>query len=355
MRWFIVALAALMGTWLGAVVGCAEGSSETDCPIGTEGCECKESGACADGLSCLSNVCVDTGGTGGIGGIGGAGGNSTGLGANGSGGNNCAAGCRGVDVVFALDGSLSMSAEINALAAQQAFEEVVTALAGINCGNIDYRVGVTGDNDNGWRVPAGWGAPNPWFESTGMDVAQIATAFNESARTLLGSTGTSVGCEHVLSSAVDLLAGDTTGFVRADAILVLVLVTDVDDYGAYDQVGGNTCGAGCSTPPPDLQGLYDTLVGLKAGDPAGVAAIVIAGDPAINGGTNMCGQPASCCGALGCDVFHADRLWQFAGLQIGNNGYTSNLCDGPQTIPTVVRDAFSGAIDLACQVFEPPR
>ena len=60
------------------------------------------------------------------------------------------------------------------------------------------------------------------------------------------------------------------------------------------------------------------------------------------------------CGGGDCLVFHADRLWSFANMQAGSNGYTANLCGGAAVVPQSVKDAFEQNIDLACQEFEPP-
>jgi hypothetical protein len=82
----------------------------------------------------------------------------------------------------------------------------------------------------------------------------------------------------------------------------------------------------------------------------GLAAIVIAGDPNIDGGMNFCNQPGTCCGGFDCQVFHADRLWQFAGM-LGMNGYTANLCN--TSAPDAVEAALTDSIDLACMTFDP--
>jgi hypothetical protein len=280
---------------------------------------------------------------------------------NGSGGqNNCMTGCKKLDVLFAVDHSASMMEEVNALAATQAFTEVATTIGAVNCGDIEFRIGLTDDNDRGFIVPSGWNGSSPWFDSSSMSAAEIATAFQQAANQLFAGPETPTGCEHTLTSAINLLKGDSTGFVRPDALLVLVLISDVDDYGAYDQ-GIVDCGIlgqipGCMTPPPPLNMLHADALQLKANDPAALAAIVVAGDPSITAGVNICNQPASCCGTLDCDgAFHADRLWAFTGLQMGSNGFAANICGGPQTVPTAVKDAFEGNIDLACQEYEPPK
>ena len=38
----------------------------------------------------------------------------------------------------------------------------------------------------------------------------------------------------------------------------------------------------------------------------------------------------------------------------GMNGYTANLCAGPQTVPDAVKTALGSNIDLACQNYIPP-
>jgi hypothetical protein len=80
-----------------------------------------------------------------------------------------------------------------------------------------------------------------------------------------------------------------------------------------------------------------------------LATIVIAGDPTVNGMTNGCGQPQSC----GDTAYHADRLYEFAGLQEGMNGFTADICDGAAAVPLAVQTALTDNIDLACQEFEP--
>jgi hypothetical protein len=245
-----------------------------------------------------------------------------------------------------------MIEEINALKAGQAFLAITSTLEGLNCGNIDYRIGVTDDNDHGWLTPDNWADPNPWFDSLDYTEAQISVHF-QAAVSNVGVGGTPLGCEHVLTSAVTLLNGDTTGFLRDDALLVLVLVSDTDDLGIYEMAGQNTCGVACPIPAQPVQTLYDDLVALKGGDAAGVSAIVVAGNPTVEAGVNFCGQPGSCACNVDCLALHAYRLYEFASLQVGSNGYTADICGGAAGVPAAVEAALSDNIDLACQEFEP--
>lgn len=338
-----------------------------ECSVGSKDCECTNGGACDSGLECQNGVCVDADGTGGGPGptsmtdsgpdtadSGTDGGIKLDVGSGDLPVGPCKqTGCSQVDMLFALDSSLSMTEEIAALAASQAFTAIVQDLEQLNCG-VDYRIGLTNDNDGGFISTAAV----PWFDSNEMTAEEIASAFTSSANTVLGNGGTAIGCEHVLSSSLATLGLDTTGFLRPDALLVLVLVTDVDDYGSFDQQGfGGPCdGFLCTETPQPVTNIYDSLVTLKGGVPEALATIVVAGDPTVTAGLNTCQQPASCCGVgLGeCGgAFQATRLYDFAAMQAGSNGFTGNICDGAAQVPVLIQEALTNNIDLACQTFEP--
>jgi hypothetical protein len=384
---------------LGIACGDTTAGNETGtCPVGSEGCPCTTGGGCDPNLQCLSNTCVEvpaattsttaptTGGATTSADTGSAseaqtatgtpttgpepttdapdtgetdsmstGGLKLDIGAPETTTGVPVEGCRKIDMLFVLDGSGSMIEERSALAAVNAFTDIVTTLSNLN-GEIDYRIAVTSDNDDGYITPNNcWDQPNKWIDSVGNTPMDVAQQFN-CAVSGFGNNNfeAEVGCEHVLTSAVDLLDGDPSGFVRDDALLVLVLVTDVDDYGAYDQQGGNSCGIGCTTQPAPLAQLYQRLLDLKAGKGDGVAAVVVAGDPTVNDGVNFCNQPGSCgCNQFDCGVFHATRLYEFASM-LGANGYAADICGGAQAVPGAVKTALEQKIDLACMKFDPP-
>lgn len=373
-----------MRNWLVVPISCAllaacgtDSGGDGSCPVGSNGCPCTQGAGCDGDLVCLGGTCLAVLGT-----------ESTSMtpttvtdpsdttavdpstamsadsgdpkldvGAETTGGACTETGCKQVDLLFALDSSLSMSEEIAALAAGASFADIVFALENLNCGGIEYRIGLTNDNDGGFL---GNGAV-PWFDAGEMTAAEITAAFSQAAAGVLDNGGTALGCEHVLSSAADLIVSDTTGFVRPEALLVLVLVTDVDDFGEYDQLGWPqcTCPFGicdqlCMTAGRAVDDIYADLLAIKGGDPAGLATIVVAGDPGITEGMNMCGQPATCCGGgLECgQAHHAPRLWDFAAAH-GVNGVTANICDGAGMVPVAIEGALGEQIDLACQSFEP--
>lgn len=383
-----LSVAAAFGLSVGLGWACSDAAGD-GCPIGYVNCACTLGGSCDFDLVCVNGTCVDLGGgtsadgsatdptnasndatsngsatdpdpdtSAGMTTMGPTTDPDTGPGILLDVGMNDTditprSGCTAIDLLFVLDGSLSMAEERNALAATNSFNQIILTLEAINGGGVDYRIAVTDDNDNGFLTPPGWFEPDPWFDSTTLTPMEIADAFNGAVGQVAGLGGASAGCEHVLTSGVDLLDGNPGGFVRDEALLVLVLVTDVDDYGAYDQLGGNTCGLGCTTPPPDLATMLATLVTLKNEQMEGVAAIVVAGDPNVNAGVNFCDQPGSCgCNGLDCGVFHATRLYDFAGM-LGSNGVAADICGGPMSVPTAVDTALNSQIDLACMMFDP--
>lgn len=365
---------------LGSVVAC-DGDATQSCTVGALDCACTPGGGCDPGLSCVGEVCRvvdhatsgnpdsdssddDSASAGVTTANATSGGSETSDSAadstggilldvgNGESGVGPTSGCRAIDVLFALDSSGSMIEERAALAATNAFSQILVTLEGLNGGGIDYRVGLTTANDHGWMTPLGWLEPDPWFDSTVTELETMSLAFNGAAGQINNLGDPPTGCEHVLTSAVNLLVGDTSGFVRDDALLVLVLVTDVDDFGAYDQVDGNSCGLGCTTAPSDLTALRTLLVDtIKGGQEDGVAVISVAGDPTSMDGLNFCGQPGSCgCNKVDCGVFHATRLYEFADM-LGDQGIAADLCGA--NVPNVVETVLTDNIDQICQDFEP--
>jgi type IV secretory pathway VirB2 component (pilin) len=380
------------GVAVGIGWGCAKDvAGEQDCPVGSIGCPCTGGGTCDVDLSCVGEVCMDidnatmSSTVTATGTPGDPTATTTGTGGETSSTSDSGlfpdfgafetdtgpvAGCRAVDMLFVLDASGSMAQERNALAAVSAFSQIIGTLEGINGGGINYRIGLTDDNDNGWYVPSTWVQPNPWFDKQEFDAQIIAGAFNGAVQQLGLAGGAPAGCEHVLTSGIDLLAGDTTGFVRENALLVLVLLTDVDDHGAYEQPGGFDCQAlidagypefvpeGCMQTPTGLDVLESRLVDdVKGGVAESVAVIAIAGDPEADAGVNFCDQPGSCgcapdpiLGVNDCAVFHATRIGQFVD-DLGENGVFDDLCTG--NVPDTVRTVIESRVDQICMDYEP--
>ena len=56
MRLFLCLLGVVL------VAGCQPVEDDSDCPTGSESCECTSGGACDMGLSCMSGMCVNPNG-----------------------------------------------------------------------------------------------------------------------------------------------------------------------------------------------------------------------------------------------------------------------------------------------------
>ncbi len=255
-------------------------------------------------------------------------------------------GCTKVDVLFAIDGSATMFMERMALAHADAFAAFAETLAG---NGIDYRIGITTDSDHGFIGSNCWQDSLPWITSEGHTPAEAADMFECAVGVFeMDMYMAPVGCEHVLTSAVDLLESNVGEFVRDDALLVVVLLTDVDDLGAYDQLGGNTCGNGCETAPTPVGELVTRLEGVKS-QPGAVTALVLAGNPAADAGLDACDRPGSCgCDGFDCDVFHADRLYQFADM-MGDRAATHDLCEGAGSIVDALVLGLTEVVAPACE------
>jgi hypothetical protein len=120
--------------------------------------------------------------------------------------------------------------------------------------------------------------------------------------------------------------------------------------------GGPCDGFLCAEAFEPVEDILGDLVTLKGGDAAGVAAVVIAGDPGVTEGMNLCEQPATCCGVgMGecAQALHGTRLWDFAAMLPGTNGVTVDICQGAEQLPAAIETALGTNIDLACQTFEP--
>jgi hypothetical protein len=110
------------------------------------------------------------------------------------------------------------------------------------------------------------------------------------------------------------------GFLRDDALLVIVLITDEDDD--YD---GNPGSGG------DPQIWYDAVVAAKNGIPENVAVLALAGTPE-------------------CSYEHTVRIEEFVGL-FGDNGFMGPVCQ--DNYGQFFADSVP-VVDDACEGFQPP-
>lgn len=107
------------------------------------------------------------------------------------------------------------------------------------------------------------------------------------------------------TSAVDVLqtgaGGCNEGFVRDDAVLVVVVVSDRDDANKKGAFGS----------PGEPQEWHDSLLAAKQGDEGALVVLGIIGDSNLEGATcDLAGQPDP----LGLGAAPAPRLQEFIGL-----------------------------------------
>ncbi len=259
--------------------------------------------------------------------------------------------CSKMDILFVIDDSGSMEEEQGNLA--QNFPQFVNVLDEYMAadGLLDYRLAVTTTGrDVSYTIP---GLPFPISESGDNGVMRqecgmtkrwidrgdstVASTFSCVAN--VGTTGP--GLEMPLYATQlalrDRIAdGTNAGFLREDALLAIVILTDEDDCSRTDNgfsILTDACGAnnGDYMPVVETVDFLDTLVGSRGR----WATAVIAG-------------PSACTSSFG-DATHAENLQQFVSIT-GENAVFSSICSGDLT--TALAEALD-TFDAACQGFDP--
>ena len=281
-------------------------------------------------------------------------------------------GCRGVDFLFVIDNSGSMEDEqANLIASFPGFIQSMQGLLsesaqsfrvmvvdtdgiggmctgicqmfptgfcnGISCQGDACEINVGGGNNRNRAIDQDCGLPNG-RRYADSDETNIASAFNCTGR--VGTTGS--GVELVADSMLGALSPTNLGaggcnesFIREDAVLVVVVITDEDDSGSdpfMTSQGG----------PADW---YNALSGVKNFDPNAVVVLGLLGD---------IGEPGGICQpyveGTGDGAEPAPRLREFVNL-FGTQGLTGSVC-APQY--TDFFDQAVGLIDTTCDEFVPP-
>ncbi len=265
--------------------------------------------------------------------------------------------CQKMDIIFVVDDSGSMKEEQTNLASN--FPNFVKVLEGFKTksgAKLDYRLAVTTTGrDVTYTIEApGFPALPPQNEK-GDDGAfrnncgsakrwvdksdgNVAATFSCLAKT--GTGGSSLEMPlYALKLALNDRMNDGTnkGFLRDDALLAVVVLTDEDDCSREDnnfKIANDVC-----RTMPNLKPVsdYASMLDTAAKGPGRWASAVIAGDK-------------KCSSSFGAAV-EATRLKEFIALA-GKNGTFSSICDGDLT-PALQKalDTF----DAACKNFPPVR
>jgi hypothetical protein len=255
-------------------------------------------------------------------------------------------GCRKVDFLFAIDNSGSMSAQQAQLL--NSFQGFIDAIQASLEDTVDsYHVGVV-SSDNYFNNAPGCTSIGDVVSQTGgfQALGQVCTPFAEGYRfateqddlsvkfpcmAQIGTSGSPI--EQPVTAAIAALSDTKAapgacneGFLRDDAILVLVVLTDDPPYDPdFDD----------AHPLTDTTDWYDDIVAAKNGDPE---AMVVIGFIPWND--------------ISCVVFNIEspNLIGFVD-SFGDQGVKASICEpdfGPifaQTVETIV---------TTCENFDPP-
>lgn len=265
--------------------------------------------------------------------------------------------CTKMDIVFVVDDSGSMVEEQTNLASNfPLFASILDTYTTSGGDLLDYRLAVTTtgrdvdytvepipgfgvpmseDGDNGvFRQDCGMG--RRWLERGDTDVEGT---FSCAAQ--VGTGGPSLEMPlHTLELALDdrVADGTNSGFLREDALLAFVVLTDEDDCSREDD-NFTVMTDACDSGQPEIMPIthyLDFLDSLK-GERGRWATAVIAGP-----------GPSTCTSDFG-DALYAQRLQQFV-TQTGDNAVFSSICEGD------LASALTAALDTfeaACDAFPP--
>jgi len=269
--------------------------------------------------------------------------------------------CDKMDILFVVDDSLSMAEEQANLAAKfPSFIDLLDQRTGGSGAPLDYRVAVTttgrtvhytvirleplldllvsdvGANGVFVDDPA-CGAPRPWLERGDPDVAGT---FSCLAQVGTGGPNLEMPLLATKLALVDRVTdGTNAGFLRDDALLALVILTDEDDCSRQDdnfEVGSFFSDA-CTGPEFDNVDNYVELLDAVKDGRWRWAAAVIAGP-----GPGVCESDSGI-------SFEARRLQTFVS-DAGNHAVFSSICEGDLT------SGLMSALDTfeeACRDFPP--
>jgi hypothetical protein len=188
-----------------------------------------------------------------------------------------ASACRHVDLIFAVDNSGSMSEEKAAIAGT-VFPAFANRLLSIGQGIDDYQVGVidacplpSNLHTRGLGGPCNFASGELWMHSSDPDLAQEFSCVGNIDSSDMQCSGSNDDEQPASAAAAalenSLASGTNAGFLRQDALLVVVAITDEDEQ---------------PVPSMSAQGVYDRLVATK-GDVKKMVFLGIGGSSSCTG------------------------------------------------------------------------
>jgi hypothetical protein len=255
-----------------------------------------------------------------------------------------------VDILVIVDDSGSMEEEQKSLASR--FDEVTTSLGaftGKNGAKLDYRIAVTTtgrtqnykietgleqfpdvdvhDKGDDGHFRKGCTMTRPWLEWTDSDVGS-----NFACIAKVGTTGPSIEMplESMKLALVDRIADGSNGtFLRTDALLSVIVVTDADDCSRTDDnftIKDDSCVGANAVYYEPVADYITVLDSLKGGRDRWAFAAIAA--------------PTACQSTFG-DAEPATRLQEFVTLA-GKNAVLGSICSGD----------LQGGLDAALNTFD---
>ncbi|MGB1015133.1 MAG: hypothetical protein ACPG4T_13445 [Nannocystaceae bacterium] len=271
-------------------------------------------------------------------------------------------GCEKVDILFVIDDSGSMNQEQDKLT--DAFPQLMATIDEelVQEKNIDYRVGVMSTDmagpdmcvlqficgqDHRGRLQhsadrlncAQDEPPGKWIETGPLQ--EVSNQFRCIA-SMDGGEFDEMPLEAARAGLVDRVfdgEGYNADFLRDDALLVLVIVTDEDDQSVWEVPNSWDLlfGPGPATPVFEY---WNQFVELKGGESDRFVTVVLSGPK-----SGTCGGNQDEPGAVA-----APRLHQFLELNL-TNAYWGSICEDDYTTP--LHEALD-VIEAVCEVFPPP-
>jgi hypothetical protein len=286
-----------------------------------------------------------------------------------------AAGCQMMDILFVIDDSGSMACEQTMLGqAFPQFVQVIDQFNNANASSVDYRLGVTSTgrsvkyttkipglgslplNEKGMdgKLATTNGLTDPWIDGPG-DPATISSQFSSLANLGTGGPGYEMPLEAMRMSLQKMEPGEVNdGFLREDALFIVVVITDEDDCSRMDNdftVGMESC----NTSPikhnlVDLEE-YRNYMNDKFGGFEQWVFVAIAGKDGCDGTS----YPISCGDPEADGANKAVRLQNFVANYVNDGPYDNGLFSDICT--TNLSDALAQALDkmeVACEEYQPP-
>ncbi|MBI3185872.1 MAG: hypothetical protein HYZ28_27365 [Myxococcales bacterium] len=186
-------------------------------------------------------------------------------------------GCKHLDVVISVDNSSSMQQEKSAMRSIvfPAFAQVLKRIDGLQ----DFRVGVldacpfpANFHTRGLGGDCGFQSGKVWMDGNSTSLVSEFACVGDITSSDMQCTGSNDDEQPASAAATSLeppmLTGPNAGFLRDDAVLVVVAITDEDEQ---------------PTPNRTAQQVYDRLVAVKGGDVSRMVFLGIGGKAACTG------------------------------------------------------------------------